>query len=85
MEIQKIKSIQSHEDSQCYYKQAVCGRKECEEISFPGKIKHIPECGFFLIICEACKKELKQSDVSIFFFIIIKYIYRKKLINVLIG
>ena len=63
MEILKIRNVQAHEDSQCYYANTLCGRKECEEISLPGRIKHMPECGLFLISCETCKKELKQSDV----------------------
>ena len=65
MEILKIGALQGHEDSQCYYSHYQCARKECEEISLPGRIKHMPECGFFMITCETCKKELKQSDVLI--------------------
>jgi len=65
MEILKIGKLQGHEEAQCYYSHYVCGRKECEEISLPGKIKHMPECGCFLITCDTCKKELKQSDVKI--------------------
>lgn len=65
LEILQIGNVDKHEDSGCYFSHFTCGKKDCEEISLPGKIKHMPECSFFIVPCDTCKKEMKQSDVNI--------------------
>lgn len=81
MEIVRIRELEKHENAECYFSHYMCNRKDCEEISLPGKIKHMPECPYFLIECEVCKKSMKQSDVFYFFssFLLIKIFFGKKI------
>lgn len=68
MEITKIGALEDHERNQCYYADFSCNKKECEEISLPGKIRHMQDCGYFMISCDICKKELRKNDVFLIYF-----------------
>ena len=61
--ILRVSQISQHENEDCEYSKLKCESKACEEISKGGEIKHVKTCGFFLMNCEFCFKEMRLKEV----------------------
>lgn len=64
-EISKTAKIEEHETLKCYFSDKLCGRKECEEASGRNRVVHLEECGFGMVGCGKCGKEMMKQDVNI--------------------
>ena len=62
--ILKLAFIEKHEKDDCEYEKLKCDSRECEELSKNGEIIHSNTCGFFLIACEKCNKNMKLQQVQ---------------------
>jgi hypothetical protein len=65
LEISKTVKIEEHEALKCYFADKLCGRTDCAEASNRGRILHLEGCGFVMINCEKCGKEMRKQDVII--------------------
>lgn len=61
--ILKISQIGHHEADDCEYAKLKCDSKECESLSKGGEIRHTNVCGFYMINCELCHKEMRLKEV----------------------
>lgn len=61
--ILRVSQIYQHEREDCEYSKLKCDSKQCEELSKDGEIKHLSTCGFFVMKCEFCFKEMRLKEV----------------------